>query len=80
MGERPKSREETPKEGNDSSRYRIAINYTATHKNQDGKPALPCLLCMAEYQNQALFFGHAKLIALPILHRNRRHSDFQPVL
>jgi hypothetical protein len=34
---------------------------------------------MADYQNQALFFGHAKLIALPILHRNRSHSDFQPV-
>jgi hypothetical protein len=32
--ERPKSREETPKEGNSSSRYRIAIIYTATHKNQ----------------------------------------------
>src|SRR6185312_5941584 len=31
---RPKSREETPKEGNGSSRYRIAIIYTATHKNQ----------------------------------------------
>jgi hypothetical protein len=32
--ERPKSREETPKEGNGSNRYRIAIIYTATHKNQ----------------------------------------------
>ena len=32
---RPKSREETPKEGNGSSRYRIATIYTATHKNQD---------------------------------------------
>ena len=36
-----KSREETPKEGNDSSRYRIAINYTATHKNQGAKGNFP---------------------------------------
>jgi hypothetical protein len=38
MCKRPKSREETPKEGSDSSRYRIAIIYTATHKNQGQQP------------------------------------------
>ncbi len=40
--ERPKSREETPKEGNSSSRYRIAIIYTATHKNQVPESIFPC--------------------------------------
>ena len=34
---RPKSREETPKEGNGRYRYRTAIIYTATHKNQAPK-------------------------------------------
>ena len=45
--ERPKSREETPKEGNGSSRYRIAITYTATHKNQGRQPQITCILRMA---------------------------------
>jgi hypothetical protein len=50
VGKRPKSREETPKEGNDSSRYRIAISYTATHKNQDFLKKIACFKRMAEYQ------------------------------
>jgi len=41
--ERPKSREETPKEGNDSSRYRIAIIYIATHKNQVTEGVFSCI-------------------------------------
>ena len=44
---RPKSREETPKEGNGSSRYRIAIIYTATHKNQDFQAPNYMQICMA---------------------------------
>ncbi len=40
--ERPKSREETPKEGSGNSRYRIAISYTATHKNQGQKGRFTC--------------------------------------
>ena len=39
---RPKSREETPKEGSGSARYRTAISYTATHKNQGQLPKNPC--------------------------------------
>ena len=46
---RPKSREETPKEGSGSSRYRIAIIYTATHKNQGQEP-ISMQFCMAESQ------------------------------
>jgi hypothetical protein len=35
---RPKSREETPKEGGGNARrYRTAIRYTATHKWQEEK-------------------------------------------
>ena len=41
--ERPKSREETPKEGNDSNRYRIAIIYTAAHKNQGLERVFQCI-------------------------------------
>jgi len=38
MNKRPKSREETPKEGSDSARrYRTATTYTATHKVQEDK-------------------------------------------
>ena len=51
MSKRPKSREETPKEGNDSSRYRIAINYTATHKNQGWQAHIPCFLRIAKPWN-----------------------------
>ena len=37
-GGRPKSREETPKEGGGNARrYRTAITYTATHKTQGEK-------------------------------------------
>jgi hypothetical protein len=36
--ERPKSREETPKEGGGNARrYRTAIRYTAAHKAQEEK-------------------------------------------
>src|SRR6476646_7236975 len=45
--ERPKSREETPKEGSSSSRYRTAISYIATHKNQGSKAYSPCYFCIA---------------------------------
>lgn len=38
MNKRPKSREETPKEGGGNARrYRTAIRYTATHKWQEEK-------------------------------------------
>ena len=45
--ERPKSREETPKEGSGSARYRTAIGYTAVHKNQGSKAYFLCYICMA---------------------------------
>jgi hypothetical protein len=38
MSKRPKSREETPKEGGgNAKRYRTAKTYTATHKKQGEK-------------------------------------------
>ena len=37
-----KSREETPKEGSGSFRYRSAINYIAAHKNQGLKGLFLC--------------------------------------
>src|SRR2546430_1484970 len=42
--QRPKSREETPKEGGGNTResyYRAAIRYTALHKRQEGRPKKP---------------------------------------
>src|SRR6185312_11730154 len=60
---RPKSREETPKEGNGSSRYRIAIIYTAPHKNQDFRGQPTCrfawlrIAFLAENQAFALACG-----------------------
>ena len=39
---RPKSREETPKEGSSSSRYRTAISYTAAHKIKRWKSFFLC--------------------------------------
>src|SRR5262249_3940295 len=44
---RPKSREETPKEGSGNSRYRSAISYLATHKNQGWRGHFLCYFCMA---------------------------------
>ena len=51
---RPKSREETPKEGSGSSRYRTAIIYIATHQNQGSKASFPCCFRMAAPQDRRL--------------------------
>src|SRR5471030_1891543 len=66
---RPKSREETPKEGNDSSRYRIAIKYTAMHKNQGSLTGFPCLLCIADYWIRDLGFHPCEKMGHLVLHR-----------
>ena|ERR1700675_552219 len=59
--ERPKSREETPKEGSGSSRYRTAISYLATHKNQGSKLNFLCYFCMAAAQMASSGSFHAKI-------------------
>src|SRR6476646_11189667 len=69
--ERPKSREETPKEGSGSSRYRTAISYIATHKNQGLRPCFPCYFRMAAVRNTSSSIPHAKTIDVEPPHRSR---------
>jgi hypothetical protein len=52
MCKRPKSREETPKEGSGSARrYRIAIKWQAELENASPADIVGMLICKAEQRN-----------------------------
>src|SRR4029077_7381563 len=69
--ERPKSREETPKEGSGSSRYRTAISYIATHKNQGLRPCFPCYFRMAAARDTSSSIGPCENNRRGTPHRSR---------